>query len=170
MEQINHILSVFPEVFADVPGVAKWVVHCIPTEPRLAVCPPPSHTAPLSLQDTIEQEVQTMLQLGVIELSESPWRRPPVLVPKPDELVQFCIDFRCLNAVPTFDAYPIPHLDTLIHRVGTARYLSMLDLTKGYWQVPLDEEAKEKTEFTTPSVLYYLTKRPFGLHKVAASF
>lgn len=72
-----------------------------------------------------------MLHLDVIEPSESPWRSPPVLVPKPDGSVHFCIDFWSPNDVSTFDAYPIPHVDTLIHKVGKAQHLSTIDLTKG---------------------------------------
>lgn len=61
-----------------------------------------------------------MLQLGVIEESVSPWQSSPVLVPKPDGSVHFCINFCHLNEVSTFGAYPIPKVDTLIHEVGGA--------------------------------------------------
>ncbi|XP_054827921.1 A-kinase anchor protein 12-like [Eublepharis macularius] len=73
-----------------------------------------------------------MLQLGVIEPSRSPWRSPVVLVPKPDGSVRFCIDFREVNRIAQFDAYPMPRAETLIDQLGTARYLTALDLTKGY--------------------------------------
>jgi hypothetical protein len=35
------------------------------------------------------------------------------------------------------DTYPMPRVDELIDRLRKARYISTLDLTKGYWQVPL---------------------------------
>lgn len=112
IRQIDQVLSHFPELFADAPFVAKGVVHRIQTDPGVVVRAP-SRPVPLSLQQTIEDQVQTMLQLGVIEPSVSPWRSPPVLVPKPDSFVRFCIDFCQINAVSTFDAYPMPQVDTL---------------------------------------------------------
>ena len=75
-----------------------------------------------------------MLQLGVIEESRSAWSSPIVLVPKPDGTFRFCNDFRRLNEASAFDAYPMPRVDELIERLGPARYLTTLDLTKGYWR------------------------------------
>ena len=56
-----------------------------------------------------------------------------------------------------FDAYPIPRVDKLIERLGPARFLTTLDLTKGYWQVPLTRTARKKTAFATPGGLYQYT-------------
>ena len=78
-----------------------------------------------------------MLELNVIEDSKSAWSSPIVLVSKPDNTIQFCNDFRKLNAVSEFDAYPMPRVDKLIESLGNARFITTLDLTKGYWQVPL---------------------------------
>ncbi|KAL1250534.1 hypothetical protein QQF64_018330 [Cirrhinus molitorella] len=55
----------------------------------------------------------------------------------------------------------------LLDRLGRARYISNLDLTKGYWQVPLTEEAKPKTDFPTPSGHWQYRGLPFGLHAPA---
>ncbi len=43
--------------------------------------------------------------------------------------------------VSEFDGHPMPRVDELLDRIGRARYISTLDLTKGYWQVPLSETA-----------------------------
>ena len=94
-----------------------------------------------------------MLQLRVIEESQSAWSSPVVLVPKPDGSFSFCNDFRRLDEVSEFDAYPMPRVDELIERLGPARYLATLDLSKGYWQVPLTKTAWEKTAFATPGGL-----------------
>ncbi len=96
-----------------------------------------------------------MLNLGVIEESHSDWASRIVLVPKTDGSVRFCVDYRKVNAVSKFDAYPMPRVDELLDRLGAAHIYSTLDLTKGYWQIPLPPLSKEKTALTTP----------FGLHQ-----
>lgn len=47
--------------------------------------------------------------------------------------MRFCVDFRKVNAVSKFDAYPMPQVDELIDRLGAALFFPTLDLTKGYW-------------------------------------
>ena len=51
----------------------------------------------------------------------------------------------------------MPRVDEL----GPARYLSTLDLTKGYWQMP---STREKMAFATPEGMYQYTVLPFGVH------
>ncbi|CAM4668665.1 unnamed protein product [Lepidochelys kempii] len=104
-----------------------------------------------------------MLQMGVIRPSGSAWASPVVLVPKPDGEIRFCVDYRKLNAVTRPDNYPMPRTDELLEKLGRAQFISTLDLTKGYWQVPLDESAKERSAFTTHLGLYEFNVLPFGL-------
>lgn len=111
-----------------------------------------------------------MLKLGVIEPSRSPWPSPIVMVPKPDGTLRFCNDFRRLNEVSEFDGYPMPRVDELLDCLGRAWFISTLDLTKGYWQVPLTEQAKPKTAFSTPSGHWQYRVLPFGLHGAPATF
>lgn len=108
--------------------------------------------------------------MGVIEPSTSKWFSPIMLVPKPDGSICFCNDFRALNAIPSLNAYPMPRLDELIEWLGKARYISTLNLTKGYWQVPLAPEDRHKTAFATPDGLFQYVRLPFGLHGAAATF
>ena len=61
-------------------------------------------------------------------------------------------------------------VDEIIDRVGSAKFISTLDLTKGYWELPVRESDLEKTEFTTPSGLFQFTRMPFGLKGAPATF
>ncbi|CAM4569383.1 unnamed protein product [Caretta caretta] len=111
-----------------------------------------------------------MLALGVIQPSASPWASPVVLVPKKDGSVRFCVDYWKLNAITVSDAYPMPRPDELLDKLGGARYLTTMDLTKGYWQVPLDADARLKSAFITPLGLYEFLTLPFGLKGAPATF
>lgn len=96
-----------------------------------------------------------MRSIGVFEPSHSEWCNPIVLVPKKYGTLQFCIDFRQINSLSKVDPYMMPRIDELVLRLGRAKYLSTLDLCKGYWQVPLTGRAKELTAFKPPFGLYH---------------
>lgn len=68
--------------------------------------------------------------------------------------MRLCVDYRRLNAVSCMDAYPMPRVDDLIDQIGGAKFITTLDLSKGYWQVPVREQDRPKTAFTTPQRLF----------------
>ena len=111
-----------------------------------------------------------MLELGAIQPSACPWASPVALVEKKDGEVRFCVDYRKLNQVARSDAYPMPRVEEVLETVGLAKFISTLDLARGYWQVPMAEESKEKTAFTTPYGLFEFNVMPFGLHNAPATF
>ena len=69
-----------------------------------------------------------------------------------------------------FVAYPMLRVDKVIDHLGKARDISILDLTKGYWQVPLAASFQEKMAFSTPDGLYQYRVLPFGLHGAPPTF
>lgn len=71
--------------------------------------------------------------MGVIRPSTSPWASPVVLVPKNNGGIRFCVDYRKLNKVAKFDAYPMHWIDAVIEKVEKTRFISTLDTTRGYW-------------------------------------
>ena len=114
----------------------------------------------------VKKELDKMLAQGIVQPSRSPWASPIVLVKKKGGNVRFCVDYRKLNLVSKFDAYPMPRVDEVLESVGPARFISTLDLARGYWQIPMSEQSQEKTAFTTPE----FRVMPFGLHNAPATF
>jgi hypothetical protein len=104
-------------------------------------------------QEIIEAEVKRMLALGIIRPSRSPWASPCVVLTKPDGSYRFCVDYRLPNTITKGDAYPSPLMSGLIGLMGSSRYFTSLDLTSGYWQIPVKEEDKEKTAIADYSSL-----------------
>ena len=168
-QDLSDVVLQHQDVFSEVPGRTTVAQHDIRTAAGVTVRVPP-YRVPEARRVAIQAEVAKMLELRVIEESHSAWASPVVLVPKPDGSFRFCNDFRRLNEASEFDAYPMPWVDELIERLGPARYLTTLDLTKGYWQVPLTKAAREKNAFATPGGLYQYTVLPFGVHGAPATF
>ena len=54
--------------------------------------------------------------------------------------LRLCEDYRRHNAALRTDAYPIPRIDDLVNQLGGAQFITTLDLSKGYWQVPVQVE------------------------------
>ena len=55
----------------------------------------------------VQKELKEMLDAGIIELSNSEWASPIVLVRKKDGSMRFCMDYRKLSSAAESDAYPI---------------------------------------------------------------
>ena len=106
-QDLGEIILQHQDVFSTTPGRTSVIHHDIRTEPGVTVRVPP-YRVPEARRQAIREEVGRMLQLRVIEESRSAWASPVVLVPKPDGTFRFCNDFRRLNEVSAFNAYPMP--------------------------------------------------------------
>ena len=72
-------------------------------------------------------------------------------------------DYRNLNKITTPDPFPIPRIDDLIDELNSAKYLTKIDLNKGFLQIPVNENDQPKTAFQTPWGQFEFTRMPFGL-------
>ena len=135
--------------------------------PPIAV--PPCRIPPAKCE-ILRNEIDRMLEEGIIEECKSPWEAPLVLVPKKDGGVRVCIDYRQLNRVTVPDHYPLPRMDDLLHVTVNTAFISTFDMRSGYHQVPVRESDKDETAWITPFGVFRFRVMPFGLRNAGATF
>jgi hypothetical protein len=172
-QAIARLLNQYADVFSSGEhdmGLTNLVKHSISLVPGAR----PVKQAPRRLgaekEAEVDKQIQKLRNQDLIEPAFGAWSSPVVLVKKKDGSWRFCIDYRRLNAVTLHDAYPLPRIDESLEALAGNRYFSTLDLMSGYWQVPLDSDAKDKTAFCTRGGLWRWKVLPFGLTTAPATF
>jgi hypothetical protein len=170
--EIASLLKDYEDVFSrdenDI-GRTDLMKHRINTGNANPIRQPPRR-APITKRDEIDRQVENLLERGLIEESDSPWASPIVLVKKKDGSQRMCVDYRKLNSFTIKDAFPIPRIDDTLDSLAGAAWFSTLDMSSGYWQVEMTEEAAEKSSFVVRDGLYKWKVMPFGLCNAPATF
>lgn len=112
--------------------------------------------------ETVKDLLAKMLKSGVIEPVKSAWAAPIVLAKKANGGWRFCVDYTRLNGMVVKDSYPLPNIEEMVDLLRDAKVMSVMDLSSGFWQVPVHESAKEKLAFTTHFGTYTFRGMPFG--------
>ena len=124
-------------------------------------------------QKLLHDQVQEWLKIGVVQPSHSRYNSPMFLVPKKDGSLRVVQDFRALNANSQDDRYSMKDVSECIGDIGKAgsTIFSTLDLTSGFWQMPLTPESRHLTAFSVPGLgQFEWVMSPMGLLGCPASF
>ncbi|GFW53038.1 retrovirus-related Pol polyprotein from transposon 17.6 [Trichonephila clavipes] len=108
-----------------------------------------TYKIPENLKRKVDVQIDELLELGLIEPIVSEIAHPVVCVHKKDGTIRLCIDFRSLNALTVPDAYPMQNMMKLNFLVGKKKFITVLDMLKGYWSVPMEDSSKHLTTFRT---------------------
>jgi len=93
------------------------------------------------------------------------------MVKKPNSKYCFCLDFRKMNSLSKKYAYLLPNMNEIFDKLHAARYISTIDLSQAYFQIPLTKDNREFTAFSVLGKgLYHFTRMPYGLTGAPAIF
>ena len=114
----------------------------------------------------VKEEIDKLLEAGVIRESHPSWSALIVVVPKGDAGKRMYVDYKALNAIPRTYIWPMPRIDDILAKLGKAKFFSTLHLRSGYHHIALDKDAIMKTAFVTPFGKYKYLKVSFGLARL----
>jgi hypothetical protein len=67
-----------------------------------------------------------------------------VVVPKEEDKIRVCVDFRDLNRTRPKDNFPLSHLDMLVDNAARSSIYSFMNEFSGYNEIKKTQEDKEK--------------------------
>ena len=111
-----------------------------------------------------------MLAKGWIRPSVSPYGAPILFVRKNTGELYMCVKFHSLNKQMHFNMFPIPHIHSLLDKLGKAQIFSAIDLLSAYHQVRIKEGQTYKTAFLTPMGLFEYVVMLLDLTNAPATF
>ena len=168
--KVESLINNYVDIFSDSPSVTNVLTHKIVLKDDEPVNKQP-YPIPVAFKDKFKTELKAMLELGIIEKSNSDYASPCIIVPKKNsEKIRVVIDFRSLNSKLVKDREPVSFSQSIFSKLSQCKYFSVIDLQHGFWQIPLDPESRKYTAFTTEFGLYQFKVMPYGIANGPAEF
>ena len=167
--QLGKLLIKYHKIFSNIPGKTKLVEHDIEliSDKRIHLKP---YRMTNRQNELLKAEIEKMLRYKIIEPGDSDYISPMILVETPGREPRPCIDYRKLNEITRTQYYPIPNIEQRVETVAAAKFITLIDLTKGYWQIPLSPKAQKLAAFATTFGTYRPLCMPFGLKNAPYHF
>ncbi|KAJ8352048.1 hypothetical protein SKAU_G00235240 [Synaphobranchus kaupii] len=111
-----------------------------------------------------------LLHTGIIRKCNSTYSSPVWPVLKASGKWRLTVDYRQLNKQVCLSRWPMAYLDETLTKVQNAAYFTSLDISNGFWTIPVREEDQHKLAFSFNNVQYTWTVTPFGYANSPAEF
>ena len=139
-------------------------------EKPLKFCP--ARPVPVHLRDALDTELEELQNQGIISPVEFAKAASPVVwIKKPNGRFRLCVDFKAtLNSNIMSDAYPLPRVEEIMSKLESASKFAKIDMKSAYWQIALDDKAKELSVINTHKGLFVLNRLQMGMKNASAIF
>ena len=125
------------------------------------IAQPPYRTRP-EMREVIDKQAHEMIADGLVGHSTSPYSAPILLERKKCGGWRFLTDFRKVNDSCNKVVFPLPRIEDSIQRLEKPRFFSSMDLTKGFWQIPIHPDDRKYFAFSTESMHLEYLVAPMG--------
>ena len=118
---------------------------------------------PLHYKDDLQKKIDAFLEKKLITPCHSPYSAPALLVPNKNGKLRLVIDNRQLNKQTIKSCWPIPSIEEIFDTLEGCEYFTTIDMSWGFYQLPMVEESQDYTAFSTPFGSFKWLRMPMGL-------
>ena len=157
-------LTQFPTLF----GGGLGSLNIEPIRLELKDGAKPYHAKPYGIPqaylETTKKEIECFEKLGIWKrVNEAAWTAATFIQPKKTGDIRVLTDFRKLNEWVVRRPHPLPKISDLLQRLQGFRYATAIDLSMGYYHIPLDEYSQSLCGTVMPWGIYQYRKLPMGI-------
>jgi len=104
-----------------------------------------SRPVPYSARAGVRKQIEQVMEDGILELSDSSFINPLTILYREDKEPHICIDARRVSNVMLPDQARAPPIDEMLQRFHgvTYTYMTSLDLTSAFLQIPLEASSRK---------------------------
>ena len=148
--QFNSSIQVqYPGIFGEGVGRLEGLYH-IRLDGHATPVQHAPHRVPVTLCETLKHTLAELTQQEIIAPVQCPtaWISSLVIVPKKNGKLRLCLDPKDINQVILQEHYPLPTIEDVATQLHGAKVFTVLDVSKGFWHVELDEQSSFLTTFS----------------------
>ena len=163
--QLNDLLSKHSELFTESYEGMKGLEAHITMKSDVKPVFVKARRVPYALKEQVEKELDKLEKHGVIKKTDkSRWVSPIVVVPKADNTIRICGDYKStINQSVEDEQYVLPTTQDLYTALVGSKVFSKLDLSHAYAQLNVDKESQEYLTINTHKCLNSYLKLPYGV-------
>ena len=143
--QLTNLLSKYHELFTNSYEGTKGLEAHITMKSNVKPIFVKASRVPYALKVQIEKELDKLEAHGVIKKTDKlSWASPIVVVPKSDNTVRICGDYKAtINQSVEDEPYVLPTTQDLYTALVGSKVFSKLDLSHAHAQLNVDKESQE---------------------------
>lgn len=169
---VKHITGKYAPTFQQKVGKIPKVQAKLELRPNAKPIALKARNMILALKKPVEEELTRLESEGIISKVEtSDWASPLVVVPKPNNQVRLCVDYKTtVNTQIEMDHYPLPRISETLDSLVASRYFCKLDIYKAYLHIEVDNESAKIQTIVTHKGTFKMNRLSFGIKVAPAIF
>ncbi|MBW0552829.1 hypothetical protein O181_092544 [Austropuccinia psidii MF-1] len=124
-------------------------------------------------REALEKHIQELIQLGVLRIvghNKDVEVTIPVILSWHNDKSRMVGDFRSLNTYTGPDRYPIPRIQETLTQLSKAKYITSMDVLKGFHQNVLMPKDEKLLRIITHCSIYEYLRMPFGIKNAPSDY